>query len=154
MKIRKYKSGEEKEIWELYRNTVLKVVSKDYDLESVKQWAPQNKDMNEWRSRLEIKQPYVAEVDGVLVGFAELEADGHIDCFYCHHLWIGKGVGKALFHRIEQEAKKQSIQNLYLEASITAKEFFLKNGFEIIKEENKNIRGAIAKRYIMTKNLS
>jgi putative acetyltransferase len=27
---------------------------------------------------------YVADDEGVIAGFGELEPNGHIDCFYCH----------------------------------------------------------------------
>lgn len=35
-----------------------------------------------------------------IVGFAEFEPNGHIDCFYCHHEWIGKGIISALMKEI------------------------------------------------------
>ncbi|MHB1949598.1 MAG: GNAT family N-acetyltransferase [Gammaproteobacteria bacterium] len=43
----------------------------------------------------------VAVMDDKIVGFAELEDNGHIDCFYCHHEYQGCGVGSALMREIE-----------------------------------------------------
>jgi hypothetical protein len=38
-------------------------------------------DYEVWHKRLQTKLPYIAEDNGEIVGFGELEADGHIDCF-------------------------------------------------------------------------
>jgi putative acetyltransferase len=62
-----------------------------------------------------------------IVEFAEFEPNGHIDCFYCHHEWIGKGVVTALMKEILQRAKNSHIHLIFAEVSITAKPF-LKNG--------------------------
>ncbi len=40
-----------------------------------------------------------------IVGFAEFEPNGHIDCFYCHHEWIGYGIGHALNERYISKSK-------------------------------------------------
>jgi len=70
-----------------------------------------------------------------IVGFAEFEPNGHIDCFYCHHEWIGKGVGSALMKEILQKAKSSHIHLIFTELSITAKPFFEKWGFRIITQQ-------------------
>jgi len=39
--------------------------------------------------------------EGVVVGFGELEPDGHIDCFYCHKNYQRRGVGNQIYQAIE-----------------------------------------------------
>ena len=34
----------------------------------------------------------IAIINNQIVGFAEFEANGHIDCFYCHPDFQGKGL--------------------------------------------------------------
>jgi putative acetyltransferase len=109
--------------------------------------------MNEWKARIKEKNPFVATENGVIVGYAELEANGHIDHFYTHHLWQGKGAGSLLYTAVEQEAVNRKIPELYAEVSLAAKDFFLKKGFEIIEERNKIICGVPAPNFVMKKEL-
>jgi GNAT superfamily N-acetyltransferase len=152
MNIRKYKVGEEEEIWKLYYDTTRKIIGMDYTKEQVEKWAPDQMEPG-WHERVKQRNPFVAEHNGKIVGFAELEANGHIDRFYCHHLWQRKGVGKLLYQAIEEEASRMKIVLLFAEVSLTAREFFLSRGFEIVKEETHFICGAIAKRFPMQKKL-
>jgi len=50
----------------------------------------------DWKESVRQRNPFVVEHEGKIIGFAELEANGHIDGFYCHHQWQRKGVGKLL----------------------------------------------------------
>jgi len=67
----------------------------------------------------------VSEENQRVIGFAQLENNGHIDCFYVAHDFINKGVGSKLLLEIEGRAKLLNITKLFTEASITAKPFFL-----------------------------
>ncbi|MBX9923175.1 MAG: GNAT family N-acetyltransferase [Rhabdochlamydiaceae bacterium] len=77
----------------------------------------------------------IATVGEQILGFAEFESNGHIDCFYCHHEWIGKGVGSALIKKILQREKTCHIHLIFAEVSITAKPFFEKWGFKVVTEQ-------------------
>ena len=66
----------------------------------------------------------------LIIGFAELESNGHIVCFYCHYRCQGKGVGKQIYRALETQAKKLNLARLYTESSITAKPFFIKQDLQ------------------------
>ena len=154
MQVRRYKSGEEEELWQLYHDTTHIVNGKIYTKEQVERWAPHVKDMNEWKERIKKKNPFVAVENGEIVGFAELEPDGHIDYFYVHHKWQGKGVGSILYNILEEVAISQKLPHLYADVSLPAKGFFLKQGFEVLEEKNNIICGAPAPNFMMKKKLS
>jgi N-acetylglutamate synthase-like GNAT family acetyltransferase len=80
-------------------------------------------------------QVIIATLGDEIVGCAEFEPNGHIDCFYCHHEWIGKGVGSALMKEIFHIAKNNHIHHIFSEVSITAKPFFAKHGFKVVTEQ-------------------
>jgi putative acetyltransferase len=82
-----------------------------------------------------------------------LEANGHIDCFYCHSKYQKKGIGSKLLSYIENTAKLQRIKRLYTEASITAKPFFEKKGFSVVTEQQVERRGVWLQNYVMEKHL-
>ncbi|MBU1110708.1 GNAT family N-acetyltransferase [Patescibacteria group bacterium] len=153
MQVRRYKPGEEEELWQLYHDTTHIINGEVYSKEQVERWAPHDKNMDEWKERIKKKNPFVAVEDSKIVGFAELEADGHIDYFYAHHQWQGKGVGSMLYSAIEKEAISQKIPHLYADVSVLAKEFFLKQGFKVLVEQNNIICGAPAPNFKMEKKL-
>lgn len=153
MQVRKYKLGEEEELWQLYHDTTHIIIGEFYTKEQVERWAPHNKDMEEWKERIKKKSPFVALENGEIVGFAELESDGHIDYFYVHHKWQGKGVGSMLYNNIEEVAISQKMIHLCAEVSVPSKGFFLKQGFKILEKKNNIICGSPAPNFMMKKKL-
>lgn len=153
MKIRRYRTGEEEELWQLCRDTTHIVNGRDYTPEQVEKWAPRTVDMHRWRERVRSKNPFVAERDGAILGFAELENDGHISGFYCHHRWQRQGVGRALYGAIENEASRLHFRALHVESSASAAPFFLSMGFEAVDVHEFQDCGAPVKNFIMTKRL-
>ena len=79
---------------------------KDYSEEQIKAWASDEYDEDEWSKRIKKMNPYVAEIDGQLVGFADVQEDGYIDHFFCHYKYLGQGVGKILMQYIIDKSNK------------------------------------------------
>lgn len=154
MNIRRYTKGEEQALWSLLYNTVHKVNSKDYTASQLEAWAPPQQDMRKWSERLSQTRPFVAEVNNRLLGFAELEDNGHIDCFYCAHDWQGKGVGSALLQAIEHEAGELGISRLFTDASITARGFFEHKGFTVDRKQTVLLRGKQLTSYLASKRIN
>jgi GNAT superfamily N-acetyltransferase len=153
MIVRRYRKGEEAQIKAIYHNTIHKVNIRDYSQAQVDAWAPDYFTLQDCIKRLEQKNPFVAVESEQILGYGELDKDGHIDCFYCHHEWQGKGVGKAIYNAIEEEARRMGIKRLFAEASITAKGFFEKMGFITEKEQKVAIRGQDLTNFIVSKSL-
>ncbi len=151
--VRRYQQGEEDAIWNLFFNTTRKVNSRDYTPAQINRWAPEGRDPMEWAMRLQRTNPFVAIESGEIVGFAELESDGHIDCFYCHHDWQRRRVGRTLFHTVEAEANALGLRELYAEVSTTAEPFFTAMGFRIEEERTPIICGSPAKQFLMRKGI-
>lgn len=128
-----YKNSYKKEIPELFTNTIHKTCHKDYTKEQLNAWANPNIDYKVWEKRVNKTKPFLAVIDDKLVGFTEFY-DDYIDCFYVHHEYQGQGVGKALMSTILDEAIKNGIKVLRVDASITAKRFFESFGFVEVKK--------------------
>ncbi|MEH1990972.1 GNAT family N-acetyltransferase [Nostoc sp.] len=124
---------------------------RDYTEEQVAAWAPANMDIEVWIKSLGSKFTYVAEEDKI-IGFGELEANGHIDRFYCHKDFQRKGVGKKILEQIELKAKSLGVEKLFTEASITAKPFFESQGFIVIKKQEVERRGQKLINFVMEKD--
>lgn len=151
--IRKYSESDAPALANIYYNTIHTVNTRDYTEEQVNAWAPSDsiKDYSGWRVKLAKIKPFVAEINDEIVGFAEFEPNGHIDCFYVHHEHQGKGVGTALMTAIFDEAEKQGITRIYAEVSVTAKPFFEAKGFAVVKEQTVIIRGVGLNNFVMEK---
>lgn len=153
MEIVSYKSDFAKEIADLFHDSVHFIASEDYTEEELNEWAPTPINYEYWKKRLDLKKPFVAINDGKIVGFAELELNGHIDCFYIHKDFKRLGIGKELMNVIEKDAKLNGCLKLFSEVSITAKPFFSSLGFKSIKP-NLVKKGKITlKNYLMEKIL-
>ncbi|WP_068467557.1 GNAT family N-acetyltransferase [Candidatus Protochlamydia phocaeensis] len=134
--IRKYRPEDVQALAYIYFNTIHLINSQHYTKEQVDVWAPSSSlEPAGWEKKFSRTKPFVALIGEEIVGFAEFEPNGHIDCFYCHHKWIGRGVGTALMRRIHEEAQRQHISRIFAEVSITAKPFFEKQGFTTICEQ-------------------
>ncbi|MTJ47666.1 GNAT family N-acetyltransferase [Dolichospermum sp. UHCC 0259] len=153
MIVREYQISDTEAIMKLFYDTVHHINIHDYTQEQVNAWTGENMNYEFWHQRLQSKQPFIAENHGEIVGFAELEANGHIDCFYCHSQYQRQGIGSKLLTHIENTAKSREIHRLYAEVSITAKPFFQHWEFTIVREQEVERRGIKFKNYVMEKYL-
>ena len=154
IKIRLFEKQDAEQIAQLFHQTVREVNINDYSINHVKAWAPDDINFRDWESICSEKFTYVADENGTIAGFGELESDGHIDCFYCHKDYQRMGVGSKIYHAIEAKAHVLKIHRLYVEASITAKPFFLHMGFSIVKKQQVERRGESFINYVMEKYLT
>ncbi len=95
----------------------------------------------------------VAEIGGVIVGFAELRPTGEVDCVYVHKGYQRQGVGTDMMARVIREAERREIQRLHADVSITARPFFLAQGFEVVREQMVAYRGQRFQQYFMERVL-
>ncbi|MDR9409378.1 MAG: GNAT family N-acetyltransferase [Balneolaceae bacterium] len=153
MKIRRFQTPDKDQIAQLFHDTIRSVNLGDYSEKQVKAWAPDEIYFRDWKQKCSSTYTLVADSNGIVAGFAQLDDDGHIDCFYSHKDFQGQGIGRLLFEEIESEALKRNLTKLFLEASITAKVFFKKMGFAVTKKQTVKIRGAKLINYIMEKEL-
>jgi putative acetyltransferase len=151
---RLYHKSDIPQISRLYFDTVHKINAKDYSPKQIHAWAPEVYPNNFWQTRFhKYLSVIVAESGHNITGFTELENNGHIDCFYVHAKYQSRGIGKALLHAIEKIAIENNIHCLYVEASITARPFFLSQGFHEREKAEKSYRGQLFTQYIMEKNI-
>lgn len=142
MLIRYYHPADIGQIVRLFYDTVHTINLADYTLEQVNAWVPNLPEEARWLGRYSDRIVFVADHDGTIAGFAELEPNGHIDCFYCHHLFQRRGIGRQLYQRLEQEANSLNLTRLFVEASITSQPFFEQMGFQTL-HENQIIRNNV-----------
>ena len=155
MLVRKYRPGEEPELWQLFFNTIRTVNLGDYTAEQVRVWAPEDTDPERWRARIEGICPWVCVEEGdVIVGYADLQDSGYIDHFFVHHAWQRRGVGRRLMETIETEARARRIPELSAEVSVTARPFFEAFGFTVVEVKDTEVDGLVMRNFAMTRRLA
>lgn len=154
MLIRAYRDSDIPAIARLYYWTVRTINARDYSPEQIAAWAPAIFEDSFWKNRFRRYRVFVAEDAGAVVGFAEFESTGHIDCFYVHHQRQSAGIGSALLRRIETEARELGLGRLFADVSVTARPFFEKKGFTVARRQEKFYGGCRFQQYLMEKYLA
>lgn len=153
--IRSYHESDAPFLAAIYFYTIHQINEKDYSNAQLKAWAPESSLETEgWLRKWQKLPPIVAIINHVIVGFAEFENNGHIDCFYSHHEYQGCGVGSALMREIEKIAREHKINKIFAEVSVTAKPFFEAKGFIVKEEQSVLIRGVWLTNFKMEKNIT
>ncbi|MBI5274673.1 MAG: GNAT family N-acetyltransferase [Chlamydiales bacterium] len=96
---------------------------------------------------------YVAEDKGAIIGFGDMTQTGVIDRLYVYKNYQGKGVARAIFKKLEKEARRLGIIELTTDANAMGKAFVEKQGFELVQTYRKTHRGVEFINYIMRKKL-
>ena len=152
--IEPFKESDLVEILTLFRETVRTINAADYSPEQIETWAPEKLDRERWLRILSENIAYIARIDGTIVGFGDATLDGTINHLYTHKDYQGHGIGTAILKALEQALIKHGIHQAHTEASITAKPFFEKRGYTVIKSQDMVHRsGVIFRNYVMTKKL-
>lgn len=156
--IRPYQPEDAQILWQLFFHTVRQINVRDYTQAQVEAWAEDKSDLTDWIEKMKSNQPFVATlnneiVDNKIAGYADLQPNGLIDHFFCHHQYQGCGVGKALMAHIDEQAKQRNLTRLHAYVSITAKPFFEHAGFVVKEKQSVSLRGQLFTNYKMEKSI-
>ncbi|AGH80854.1 acetyltransferase [Psychromonas sp. CNPT3] len=149
--IRNFETKDVAITWDLKFNTIRCINIRDHTVDQTKVWAPDDQDMNLWQKRVSEMNPFIAELNGKVVGFADLQNDGYIDHFFCHSEYQGLGVGRALMEHILAIGNLKGISRFYSEVSITARSFYEHLGFKVVNEQQVKIKDQQLTNFLMEK---
>ena len=80
----------------------------------------------------------VAEADGDLIATGSL-LDGEIFAVFVHPDRQGRGLGKALMARLEEDARAAGVTESLLSVSLPSKRFYEGLGYEIVEERSRDL---------------
>lgn len=144
--LRKYRNSDCKILSELFFDTVHTVNAKDYTKEQLFAWAKDKRQLQKRKSDLAEQNTVIAEINGKTVGFASIDRKGFLDLLYVHRDFQNQGIATALCDEAEE-----GFTAIKTYASITAKPFFEKRGYTVIKENEVERLGIKLKNYEMQK---
>lgn len=152
--IRRYRESEAAALWEVFATSVRVLAAADYTPEQIAAWAADDRPLSAWEERMRCIQPFVAEIDGSAVAYADVQADGYIDHFFVAPGVARQGVGSALMHRLHEEAAALELPRLYSHVSLTARPFFERWGFAVVEKRTVEVRSVTMHNFLMTKSLA
>lgn len=148
--LRRYCEEDIEKVAALFYDTVHTVNRKDYTQEQVDAWADGHFDLDAWDESFKKHDTIVAELDGNIVGFADMTADGYLDRLYVHKDFQRRKIASMLCDYLEENCMSAHFTT---HASITAKKFFEKRGYHVIKEQQVIRKGIVLINYRMEKSV-
>lgn len=147
MIIRKYQASDCKELADLFYNTVHIVNAKDYTKEQLNVWATKQVDLEKWNKSLQEHFSVVALDNETIIGFGDIDKKGYLDRLFVHANYQKEGIATALCNQLEQAVQG----DITTHAPITAKPFFEKRGYKLVKEQQVERQGIFLTNYVMIK---
>ncbi|WP_414468261.1 GNAT family N-acetyltransferase [Methanobacterium sp. ACI-7] len=139
------------EIIDLFYETIQTVNKEDYDQKQLNIWAPEEIDISKWKKRISKNYIFTACDNSKIIGFGELSPNSCIDMLYVHKDYVGQEIGKKLLNMIVRKAIELNMNEIFTEASITARPFFEAQGFKVIKKEIKTLNDVEFINFLMKK---
>lgn len=144
--LREYQPSDCQILADLFYNTVHTINIRDYSNEQINAWADGNININEWNSSLLSHYTIIAEINKTIAGFGDIDKTGYLDRLYVHHNFQHQGIATAICNMLEQSVNTTKI---ITHASITARGFFEKRNYKVIKEQQVQRHNISLTNYVM-----
>ena len=152
MVLRRYRTSDCGSMAELFYETVHSVNAADYTKEQLDAWVTGNVDLTAWDKSFLEHFTIVAEETGDdgkrIVGFGDIDSTGYLDRLYVRKDRQRRGIASAICGELENVADAAKITT---HASITARPFFLKRGYRVVREQQVERGGILLTNYVMEK---
>lgn len=147
MGIREYQSSDCKELAELFYHTVHTINAEDYTNEQLDVWATGQIDLDKWNQSFQEHVSVVAVDGDIITGFGDMDKTGYLDRLYVHADYQRKGIATAICNQLEESVQGK----ICTHASITARPFFEKRGYRVVKEQEVERQGIFLINFVMEK---
>lgn len=151
--IRKGNEADLPEMLQLFTATIDAVCRKDYTPQQLEAWKSGAENEERWRKVIRDQYVVIALNENKIAGFCTLDQGNYIDLLFVHKDEQQKGIASILYQEVENEALRQREKQLTAEVSKTARPFFKKIGFQVIQEQEVNVKGVTLTNYKMIKSL-
>ena len=153
MDLRRYRTEDLPALSCLFGETVRRVNIRDYTPAQAEAWAAGEADLltrDDWFRRL---YTLVAEIDGQIAGYGNVDATGNLDHLFVRWDCQGRGIATAICDALEEHCRDLGLEAVTVHASKTALPFFLHRGYRVEQEQQVPVRGQVLTNYAMRKEL-
>lgn len=153
MILRRYRPDDLEQAVSLFYETIHKICIRDYSEEQVRVWANAKERLLQNPGFFLSQYTIVAEENGIVIGYGNLDDTGYLDHLYVHSDFQGMGAASAICRCLEAHAKASHLSRVTVHSSITAKPFFEHRGYRVIQEQQVEREGVFLTNYHMEKAL-
>jgi putative acetyltransferase len=147
--LRNYQRSDLEELVALFNATVQAINKKDYTEQQIEQLVQPAPDYDKWDAVLASTYTRIVLVGTKIIGFGNISKEGYLDHLYVSKEWIGYGAGKLLANDLIDHAFDSGAKEITVHSSLTAKSFFEKLGFRVVKQNNDYRNGVLLLNYLM-----
>jgi len=112
---------------EIRRRSILELAPPTMPAAEAQAWAAQLT-LSGMERKLRELEVWVAELDGVVVGWGAIRGD-MLEALYVAAEFAGQGVGAGLLDRLEGLIRDRQFSSVRAEASVNARNFYLRRGY-------------------------
>lgn len=142
MIIRAYRPEDCAQIVRLFYEAVHE--NQDYTPAQRDAWAPEIPDEESWGASLAVHRTIVAEEDGSILGFGDITDEGYLDRLFVLPAWQRRGIADALCDALEA-----GFEYISVHASLTARPFFERRGYRVVRSQEVQRRGVSLRNFRM-----
>lgn len=156
MEVRPYRDQDQVATRRVFERAVRLTASRDYSDDQIEAWAPSklgDGEMIAWAEARVKARTIVAVERGEVIGFTDLVDDSLLDMLYVEPRAGRRGVATALLEEILQFAQECGAEALETDASITARPFFERHGFVVVRHQTPTVRGVAMTNFRMRRSL-
>ena len=148
--LRPYRPADCPALAQLFTETVHTVCAADYTPAELDAWAPpEGPDLAAWDASSQAHCSWIAEIGGRIAGFGDIDpASGYLDRLYVGKDFQRRGAASALCDVLEAACPVRPVTT---HASRTARDFFEKRGYRLLRAQRVERRGQLLENFVMEK---
>ena len=139
---------------QLFYETIHSINAADYTTAQLDAWATGSVDYDRWRREFLEHDTRVAIDNDIIVGFGNMDATGYLDKLFVHRQYQRQGIASAICDVLEHNAAMRKLVLLSTHASITARPFFERRGYYVVKAQQVTRRNQQLCNFVMQKALA
>jgi GNAT superfamily N-acetyltransferase/RimJ/RimL family protein N-acetyltransferase len=147
--IRPYETQDARPTFDVFQRAVKITAAADYNSEQIDAWTA-GIDEESWAQRRLAAETWIAEQDGAVVGFTDLDETGYIDMLFVDPAAARTGMATALLAQIREVAASRGLTELTVNASATARPFFERHGFSVQATQEVERHGVVLHNFRMS----
>jgi putative acetyltransferase len=149
VELRAYTAGDAQATLTIFLRAVRETARAHYTPEQIEEWAGDSGDLDSWAAARTAAHTQLAVIDGLVVGFTDLDDHGYVDMLFVDPEYGRQGVASALLASVVALARERGIPALTTFASLTSRPVFERHGFVITGERYFGEGDRAAKTYAM-----
>lgn len=152
---RRAKTADIPELKNLYQETLHTINRANYTAEEIEDWASCGEDIEHLQELIDGFY-FIVTLDAKkqITGFAAVSETGFLHSLFVHKDHQREGVASFLLQKAEMYAREHKAQKMTSEVCITARPFFERKGYVVIKEQKRKANRLYLTNYQMEKIIS